>query len=106
MTQPAIARIARMSAAPLLRISPERQAMELDRARISAASARVEQRRFLRIIALCYGWGIAGVALIGLSFHLSGFDLPQATLLVGILLLIGGPSWTLILSHWLAMQGH
>lgn len=63
MTQPAIARVARMSAAPLLLISPERQAMELAHARISAASARVEQ-------------------------------------------LIGGPSWTLILSHWLAMQGH
>ena len=93
-----------MTSIPLVVIPPERQTVELDRARAAAECARAEHRRFLRIVALCYAWGILGVALIGLSFHVTGFDRPQAALLGGILLLIGGPSWTLILSHWLETQ--
>jgi hypothetical protein len=94
-----------MTSIPLVFITPERQARELNRARAAAESDRAEHRRFLRIVALCYAWGVLGVALIGLSFHLTGFDRPQAALLGGILLLIGGPSWTLILSHWVETQG-
>ena len=93
-----------MAATPLIVISPERQELELARARAVAEGARKERRRFLTIVAICYTWGLLGVALIGLSFHLTGFDGPQAALLGGILLLIGGPAWTLILCHWLEMQ--
>jgi len=91
-----------MTALPLLTVSEERKQRELRRA-VERAEPLVRTRT-LALMLLCGGWLLLGLALVGLSFHVTDGDRAQAALLGGLLVGNGGPSFTLILAHWLEQQ--
>ncbi|MGH7700473.1 MAG: hypothetical protein ACREMJ_08175 [Gemmatimonadales bacterium] len=89
-----------MAATTLLDIPEARRAAEVRRAEVGGLAHRVSRRRLRILVVVCFGWLLAGIGLLGLSFHLTDDDRAQAALLAALLVGDGGPLFTLLLAHW------
>jgi hypothetical protein len=85
---------------PLLAIPERRRQYELRRAEDIARGSRRDRSRVLLLGGLCLVWWLVGVALLGLSWHLTDGDLARAALYGGLLVGNGGPWFTLVLAYW------
>lgn len=81
---------------PTLCLSPERQAEELRRALNAGGDHRLWRRRVARHVAACVVLFLAGVSLVGLSWHLTDGDQAQAALYAGFLVGWNGPAFVLL----------
>jgi len=93
-----------MTATPLLQISEERQQQELRHAAASDAAEKRRGWRFRLVSLMCVAWVLFGFAWLGLAFHLTDPDQARAAFLLAFLVGYGGPTWTVLIAHWLASR--
>jgi len=74
---------------------------ELERAAAIAAGAAAYRRQTVRLVLVCIGDYVVGVAIMGLSLHITDVNLAQVLFYVGLLRALGGPMWTVLFSLWL-----
>ncbi len=86
---------------PLLTLPEARMQHELERAAAIAAGAAVYRRKTVRLVLVCIGDYVVGVAIMGLSLHITDVNLAQVLFYVGLLRALGGPMWTVLFSLWL-----
>ncbi len=85
---------------PLLTLSEARIQDELRRATAIAADAAADRRKTVRLVLICIGDYVAGLAIVGLSLHMSDGDLAPVLFYAGLLRALCGPMWTVLLSLW------
>ncbi len=90
---------------PLLILSEARIQDELRRAAAVAADGAAYDRRTLRLVLICIGDYLVGLAIIGFSVHMSNGDLAEVVFYLGVLRALCVPVWTVLLSLWLEENG-
>src|SRR5947199_4829290 len=69
---------------PLLTLPEARMQHELERAAAIAAGAAVYRRQTVRLVLVCIGDYVVGVAIMGLSHHITDVNLAQLLFNVGL----------------------
>lgn len=90
---------------PLLTLSQARIQDELRRAAAAAAAFAASRRHTRRLVLICIGDCLAGMALIALSVSMTNSDLAAVVFYWGLLRAFGVPVWTVLLSTWLEANG-
>ena len=90
---------------PLLIIGDARIQDELRRAAAVAADFDAYHRQNRRLVLICINDFLIGLAIVGLSLHLSNGDLARVVFCLGLLRALCVPMWTVLLTLWLEENG-
>jgi hypothetical protein len=74
----------------------ERIAMEIRRAEAIRQSHRAHQRFLLKGLAVCFLWTLAGLVLLGLSFHLTNLAYAELCFYLSFAVGYGGMFFTVV----------
>lgn len=90
---------------PLLVLGEARIQDNLRRVAAVAADAAAYHRRNVRLVLICIDDFLVGLAIIGLSLHMTNGDLGQVVFYLGMLRALCVPMWTVLISLWLEYNG-